>query len=390
MGLASKVKAYLASDFPACCTPPADGDPPPDAVVVDVMVLLHAFTVKPGEEYPALWLVQTIWSSVAETRLISLCFDVSESTPVAKSIEWANRPAPEVAVTSQDVLDALGENDLPHFPSLIASRSARSTLCKWLVQRIAERLGEAQTMLVLDDGVPTVYRKGGREQRPDLARTLFGEADISTVFSANVLHDQFGAKTVDIYTCDTDIVLISCLNAFEGLRTRLVHFDNATRRPVYLYVDCWRLAHQGPARYGLTLMEWATLMLSRHSDYVQNGVIRGVGDWHTYMSGCAEALLDVKRTRGGRPIVTESRVETGALHTVFIAASDRMKRAKPRFERDDGTMARLAWNALYFRNCPRTGGEGLDCLQFGWARGDDGMVVLRARPSVTYGLGGAV
>lgn len=169
MDLAAKVEAYLAAEFPACCTPPADGAPPVDGVVVDVMVLLHAFAVKPGQEYPALHLVQSVWYAIAETRHIALCFDVSESTPAAKAIEWANRPAPAVVVTAQDVLAALGENDLPHFPSLTASREARSTLCKWSVQRLAERLSDAQTMLVLDDGVPTVYRRAGIEVRPDFS-----------------------------------------------------------------------------------------------------------------------------------------------------------------------------------------------------------------------------
>ena len=385
MGLAPKFKAYLLAEFPQCCTPPGPDDQPASAVVVDVMVTLHAHSVRPGDESPALWLAQTLWFAISDFQLISLCFDVSATTPAAKSIEWSTRPAPEVVVTSEDVLAALAENDLPDFPSLIASRSARTTLCRWLVQRMAERLTGAQTMLVLDDGVPTVYRCGSSEARPDLARATHGEADIACVFAANVLRDQFGAASVDVNTCDTDLVLISCLNAFEGLRVRLIHFDAATKRPVLMWVDCWKLAHAGPAKYGLTLMEWGALLASRGTDYVHGGVIRGVGDWETYMRGCSEALRDVKRTRGGRPIVTDDVVEAGALHTVFVAASERMKRAKVKYERDDGTMARLAWNCLYFRHCPSRGCEGLDCMQFGWGM-DGGRVAVQNRPPGTFGL----
>ena len=164
----------------------------------------------------------------------------------------------------------------------------------------------------------------------------------------------------------------------------------ATKRPVYLTVDCWALAKDAPARYGVTLMEWAALVASRGTDYVHGGVIRGVGDWDVYLSGCAESLREVRRGRRGVPLVTSERVDADALHATFVAASDRMKRAKLKYESGDGTLARLAWHVLYMRHAPEAGGEGLDCLDFGWSEDSDEKVVLARRSNSTYGLGGAV
>ena len=85
-------------------------------------------------------------------------------------------------------------------------------------------------MLVLDDGVPTVYSTsvvGERAvlERPDLKRTMHGEADISCIFAAQVLHREWGARSVECITVDTDLVLIGALNAFEHLLIRMHHFD---------------------------------------------------------------------------------------------------------------------------------------------------------------------
>jgi hypothetical protein len=390
MGLSPKFKQFLAACHPECLVPEGGAA---RAVVIDVMVTLHSHTVHPDDEHPALWLAQTLWYAIEHASVAALCFDVSATTPVAKSIEWAARPAPEVVVTVADVEAALAQDKLPHFPSLIASRGARAALCKWLVRKMAARLSDEQALVVFDDGVPTVYRAvaGVRtsEARPDLARTLHGEADVSAVFAAHVLHSEFGAPSVQVCTVDTDIVLIACLSCFEGLLVRLQHFDHKTRLPVYMTVDCARLAADGPARYRLTLPEWATLVMSRGTDYVHGGVIKGVGDWDVYLRGCADALRDVKASRG-RELVTPHTVDAGALHTTFVAASARMKRAALKYERDDGTMARLAWNVLYFTHAPLRGGEGLDCTAFGWRVEDGGKVACaRASPAATYGLGGA-
>ena len=392
MGLSPKFKAHVA-ECHGDCVIGENFVPAVRAVVIDVMVSLHSHTVRPGDERPALWLAQTLWYSIENAQVAALCFDVSATTPVAKSIEWAARPAPEVSVTSADVEAALAEDQLPHFPSLIASRGARATLCKWLVRKMAARLGAGQTLLVFDDGVPALYRNVGgvstSEPRPDLARTLHGEADVSAVFAAHVLRNEFGLPVVQVCTVDTDIVLIACLSCFDGLWVRLQHFDHKTRQPVYMTVDCARLAVAGPARYGLSLAEWATLVMSRGTDYVHGGVIKGVGNWDVYLRGCAEALRDVKASRG-RELVTKDAVDAGALHTTFVAASARMKRAAIKYDRDDGTMARLAWNVLYFTHAPLRGGEGLECTSFGWRVGEAGQVsCARASPGLTYGLGGA-
>jgi hypothetical protein len=389
MGLAPKFKQYLNEVFPAVAT--KNEPPPPGGVVVDVMVALHSHTVRAGDDAPATWLAQTLLFAIGEAPLAALCFDVSATTPEAKAIEWESRPKPAVVMTAADVEFALETNQLPDLASLVASRQARTALCRWLVQRVAERLRWGTTLLVLDDGMPTVYRTSAsgersQEARPDMARSLHGEADISCVFAAHALHAHFGAPVVEILTCDTDLVLIGCMNVFEGLRVRLVHFDHASKRPVYLWVDCAVLAREGPARYRVTLPEWAALVASRGTDYVKS-MIHGVGDWDVYLHGCAAALNDVKSSRGGKPFVAADRVETGPLHVVFVAASERMKRARCRYERDDGTLARLAWNLLYFHNAVHRGGEGLDCTLFGWQK-DGGRIAVRSHPPATFGLGG--
>jgi hypothetical protein len=393
MGLAPDFKKYIAATFPGCVCESTTGDV---VTVVDVMVLLHSFSVRPSEEAPAQRLAETLMYTISNAPHAAMCFDVSATTPAAKSLEWAARPAPAVVVTATDVEAALAQDQLPDFPSLLASREARTVLCRWLVCQVAKRLRWGRTLLVLNDGEPALYATSSVGEctvtpRPDLAREMHGEADISCIFAAQVLHREHGGVAVECITVDTDLVLIGALNAFEGLRLRMHHFDRATKAPVFLTIDCWLLAQHGPARYGLSLMEWAALVASRGTDYVHGGVIRGVGDWDVYLTGCAEALCRVRQSRGGAPIVTPDRVHVDALHATFVSASDSMKRAKLKYEASDGTLARLAWHLLYMRNAPEGGGAGLDCFDFGWTRGVDNTVVLRsgAQPK-TYALGGAV
>jgi len=314
---------------------------------------------------------------VRSAPLCALCFDVSATTPEPKSIEWSERPAPAVAVSPEDVERALCFDALPDYPSLVASRTARMTLCKWLVRKIAERLAPGQSMLVLDDGDPTVYRGGVAEpeRRPDLKRSMHGEADVSGIFAARVLHFQLGATGVTCLTSDTDWVLIGALNAFPGLRVRMHHFDRASKQPVFQGVDCWALAEAAPRRYGVSLMEWAAIVASRGTDFVRGGLIRGIPDWEKYVRGCAEALAAVKR-RAGEDLVTDTRVDADGLHRTFVAASRNAPRASLRYERGDGAVARLAWNVLYMKNCPDHGGVGIDCFRFGWRRDASGRVLL--------------
>lgn len=361
------------------------------------MVLLHSHTVRAGDEEPALRLAGSLWHTIADAPVAAMCFDVSATTPLAKSIEWGSRPAPSVTLSREDVERALETASLPDFASLISSREARTVLCKWLVLRVVERLKWGHMLLVIDDGVPMVYANSSTGEpsvvhRPDLARTLHGEADISCIYAAHVLRSEFlgGMGVVECCSVDTDLILIGCLNAFEGLRIRLHHFDKASKLPVFQTVDCAQLAASMSARYKLPLMEWATLVASRGTDYVQGGLIlRAPSDWDVYLTNCAQALCDVKRTTGGRDLVTEERVDAAALHTTFVAASARMKRSKLRYEREDGVLARLAWNVLYMRHAPMRGGQGLDCEQFGWGVNAQGQVEARRVWRATHGWTGA-
>jgi hypothetical protein len=385
MGLAPKFKQYISTAFPECAGEP---DLTPAAVVVDVMVVLHTFASRPDEDAPALRLAQSLWYYICDSPISALCFDVSATTPSAKSIEWSERPAPSVLVTPSDVEEALCFDTLPDYASLVSSRTARMTLCKWLVRKMAERLKEGQVMLVLDDEDPSVYFGGALpSRRPDLKRSMHGEADVSGIFAARVLYTEFCKSSGVVLCCtsDTDWVLIGALNCFQGLHIRMHHFDRATKQPIFQTVDCWKLARVAPARYGLGLLEWATLVASRGTDFVRGGLIRGVPDWDVYVRGCADAMRAVKK-KTGRELVTDSSVDTAGLHLTFVAASEHLKRASLRYERNDGALARLAWNVLYIRNCPERGGGGLDCVRFGWTQDTQGKVALGKGLRNTYSL----
>ena len=385
MGLAQNFKAYVVSTFAECVLPPDAA--PAGAAVIDVMVILHMFDPKPDEEAPARRLAAVLWESFCDCPAAALCFDVSASTPRAKEMEWSRRPAPATPQTAEDIEEALMFDSFADYRALVSSREARSLLCRWLVDQMAARLrrrdGATRRLLVLGDDVPKLFTPDGAEARPDLARTMHGEADVSGIFAAHVLRSHLGADgPVECRTSDTDWVLIAALNRFPGLRVRLHHFDRASRSVKVVTVDPGALAEASTRRYGVSELEWAALVASRGTDFVDR-LVSGLTDWDAYMSACASALRAAKRRRGE---AAGDAVDAEALHSAFVSASAAAPRSKLRYERNDGALARLAWHVLYMANCPLRGGDGLDCLDFGWRLDEAGRVAHRKVKPRLFGL----
>lgn len=393
MGLDKDFKKYVASTFPECIVNEASS---PDGVVVDCMVILHQFKPRTTEseeglmeteDEPAKRLVNNIWWTINDASHAALCFDVTETTPVAKEIEWGKRPKAEVAVTPESVAKMLLFHELPHYDSIVSSRAARHILCEYVVQEIFKRLRSSdttKTVLVLDDGVPRYAERVALEvvvtERPELSRTLHGEADVSGIFAAHVLRGEHGCASVQMRTSDTDWAFISVLNPFPGMSIKLTHFDYHARTPVHLVIDATKLNKAVSTKYGVSAHEWATLVATRGTDYCEK-MLKGVPDWTKYMDTCSNELLRVKRKRGVTDVATSSFVDTDAIHETLVAAS-KMPRANLAYDKRDGALARLAFHVLYSSNAPLNGGAGLDCLSFGgWSRPAQSGVVKRAAHS---------
>jgi hypothetical protein len=378
MGLGPNFKKFVAKVFPDVS---GDGRPP-DAVVVDAMVVLHTFSPRPDEESPAQRLVSSLWYQMSDVPHAALCFDVTATTPCAKTIEWATRPAPTTVILASDVEAMLLFEHLFDYSSIISSRSARAVLCQWLVRECVVRMRTSstlQSLLVLSDSHPMVFERQPdgsvlATRRDDLALSLHGEADVSGIFAARHLwSERCGrAGVVECRTSDTDWVLIGMLNCFDGLRIRLHHFDRATKLPIFQTVFCSALALEATRRYDVSIPEFATLVASRGTDFV-SAMVRGVPDWDEYLHLCAKALHAVK-ARTQSPVVTESVIDAAGLHAVFVEASSKRQRTTLKYQRDDGELARLVWHVFYMMHCPRSGGAGLDCLKFGWTKTEHGKV----------------
>ena len=144
-------------------------------------------------------------------------------------------------------------------------------------------------------------------------------------------------------------------------------------------IDVNALASVAPARYNLTLHEWVAITLSRGSDYV-DASIKGLPDWETYFRTCSTALFNYKKRTRRDDIVTANKVDTHALHAVFVAASDKHARAKIAYTYGDSHLARLAWHLLYATHAVHRGGlQALDCMAFGWARDAETQKVVHAK-----------
>lgn len=184
--------------------------------------------------------------STAPARYVCFCFDDHETTPLGKHIAWQTRPKPAVEMTAEMMTDMLRYDQLVDFKSIISSREGRGKLSLYLCDEFASRTRQSNprveyALFIGADEMPSMLSWEGdklvRTDRPDLVRALHGEADISCIFGAHVLRNEMKCSTVEVRTCDTDLVVIGLLNSFEGLVVRLSHFCMKQRDFVHLRVD---------------------------------------------------------------------------------------------------------------------------------------------------------
>ena len=84
---------------------------------------------------------------------------------------------------------------------------------------------------------------------------------------------------VECRTVDTDWILIVILNLFDGARLRLSHFDRITGFPIHLTLDLNKLAESVIQKYGVSIHEWAALVMTRGTDFLEK-CIDGLPDWN--------------------------------------------------------------------------------------------------------------
>ena len=382
MGLGPSFKPYLRDTFPSVVLEDA-GDA--DGVVIDVMVLLHTFTLREEDEHdrPVDRLVGMFWNAICGYTRAALCFDVPSTTPSAKAIEWRNRPAPEIVVTSDDLNEWLIFDQIYEFKSVMASRQARMVLCNFLAKRLVERMrcptwtGLLKTLIVFGDVAPVVYlRSGPQTPRPDWKRPLHGEADVSGIFAAHILKDK--CRGVVAVTCDTDWCLVGALNAFPGLVVKLTHYDRKCGAFVSMFVDVNKLVAEVKRVYSVNLFEWAAVVLTRGSDYVTS-FIRGIPDWHTYVSLLCNRVVAQKNRTKVAEVVSASALNGPLFFGALKQLVNDTQRTALKIDENDGELARLAWNLFYFKHVPLAGGAGLDCESFGGWQVDANGVVDKAQ-----------
>jgi hypothetical protein len=385
MGLFAGFKAYVTSTFPTCVV---ENDNVGDGagVVLDVMCALHAFKPQAGEEAPAQRLADSLWFSVYDGEFVAFCFDVADDTPAAKAICWQERPAPETEVSAADILRGLASDRLDNYDDIISNREARMVLCKWLQAELIKRFRLCANHPVTQlyffgaDGMPTHVTWDGCEyeygpdldilKRSDLHKPMHGEADISCVFAAHVMATECGAQRVEIRTVDTDVVMISCLNAFPGLQVQLAHFDRKAHEFVKVTYDINRMNAAVTATHKVTTAEWAVLCISRGTDYASRSM-SGVPGWADYM----ELLCPIISAR--QCVVQDANeitINTKALHGTIVAGSAKAKRSKVLYAIDDGHLARVAWQLFYSLHAPLGKLEVPDCCELGWAQNETGFV----------------
>lgn len=146
MGCAPGFKAYVAAEFSEAIVHQPDA---PDGIVLDFMPILHRFkpSLNGAPNYnPIDDLVNRVWSLIKDARCAAICFDVSSTTPNAKQIEWRDRPKPKEIVTKDNVERWIFFGILPHYDSMVATRSARIVLCQHIVQELYARLPDAEKL----------------------------------------------------------------------------------------------------------------------------------------------------------------------------------------------------------------------------------------------------
>jgi hypothetical protein len=382
MGLFAGFKSYVSSTFPGCVVR-NDVVGEGDGVVLDVMCALHAFKLADEEDAPAQRLADALWFSVYDAESVAFCFDVTENTPAAKAICWQGRAPPSVDLTVEDITRGLELDMLPHYDAIISNRDARSALCMWLQAQLIVRFrmcnGQpVQNLYFIGSDETPIHVSWGQEpadaedsvcvvKRPDLCRPMHGEADISCVFAAHVLRKECDARTVEIRTVDTDIVLIGTLNCFKGLQIQLGHYDRKLGCYVKVTFDLTRLCHAVTEKYKVSVTEWALLCVTRGTDYAVRSM-SGLPDWDKYMA------LMCPLIKAQHCVIEDDnciQIRTSALHGSFVEASSRTKKTTLLYKPNDGHLARVAWQLFYSMHAPLGAVAVPDCLELGWLRTEE-------------------
>jgi len=260
-------------------------------------------------------------------------------------------------------------------------------LCAFLAQRLVERMrspssnSPLKTIIVFGNEDPVIHLRSGKsDTRSDWKLPLHGEADVSGIFAAHILKDK--CRGVVCETVDTDWCLVGALNAFPGLIIKLTHYDRRCGF-VSMFVDVHKLSSEAERVYSVSIHEWAAVVLTRGSDYV-TPFVRGIGDWHTYVSLLCNRIVAQKNRTKVATVVSASALNGPLFFGALKQLVNDTQRTALKIEEHDGELARLAWNLFYFKHTPLSGGAGLECEAFGgWSINADGTVSkARARNEV--------
>ena len=409
MGLASGFKAYLKAKFPACVSDVALE--PADAVVVDVMVVLHSFSPDEENSLPTgTQLCDKLFYMVWYYDHAVFCFDNAAQTPATKALEWARRGQDATPVDVEALRSALAEHRLPaDFQAFLKHRNERMIVCEYVERELVRRMrmggqqSTLRTLTVVGTGdVPT--RASWRDDElvlrpmPELSAPLLGEADVSCIAAALHLREHDGAVRVHVSTVDTDLVVVALLHEFKGLTISLPLFDRKKRDVAHFAVDVHELAGAVRSAYNTSPHDYALLVLSKKTDYTPPS-IKQLGDWDKYVDQCVAGMRvvnrrlvlasdDVQREHGVR-VDGETAVDLSALHRTFLSACvGQRKNVKVSYVPGDGHLLRLAWVYHYYALAPvmKTASKNLDPTAWGWqvrtVDGSASVSTVAARPAM--------
>jgi hypothetical protein len=351
------------------------------AVVYDALVGLHALAIPARkEEEPAEISLERVVSFIASkcagAKHAAFCFDNAAETPISKHVELGKRSRSDVRVSPDELTAMLDTGVITNMHSVILSRGARELLCERIAQGLLSNHQEFDTLFVFGCGTPRERVGGVIRERPDLAQTMHGEADIACVYASHILRKATSSTAgpgprVEIRTVDTDLVAIAMLSAHSNMHVSLSY------QSTVLNVDICALREAMCAQYNLNVHELVLALFSRGTDYVERS-ITFLADWHDYMTRLAAGMR-----RSQAPLASAAGVDLGRLHEAMVSASASKPRSKLKFTPHDGHLLRLAWQLMYSARAPLYGGAGLDPTLFGWAVRDGQTVRV---PSQRWGI----
>lgn len=330
MGLASGFKKYLESSFQGQVNVYENNyNWKTDAIVVDGMCTLHAFTYNPDLGVNLMeQLIEYFHNCIKDHPVASVCFDQFSTTPTEKQHEWSKRPQPTERVNRDVFIQAVHKRSLnvDMFTNVMRDRELRDTLNTFIGLGLAHRANPNQKLYLMGHDEHTAFVHNDRiTPRHDLTRRNLGEGDLSVIYAANILYRECDAPQVTIETIDTDVIAISMLHHFPGL---YIHTRYKNTHHIF---DIHALATAIPRALGYDAKTFVLLAISRGSDF--NGQsIKGVGDWALYMTSA----------RGGNPR------ELRQLLLAIIEKAPRKASMHP-----DADLKRVQWVFDYWRLTPQ-------------------------------------